>query len=47
MGLSGTEGGRTRLTYFAEEGVFFKTSECHAILYKKGNFLKPGRKYGG
>ena len=26
--LSGTEGGLTRLTYFAEEGVFSKTSEC-------------------
>ena len=25
-GHSVTEGGRTRVTYFAEEGVFFKTS---------------------
>ena len=27
-GHSGTEGGRTFVTYFAEEGVFFKTSAC-------------------
>ena len=27
-GHSGTEGGRTCDTYFAEEGVFFKTSAC-------------------
>ena len=27
-GHSGTEGGRTRVTYFAKEGVFFKTSAC-------------------
>ena len=27
-GHSGTEGGRTRVTYFAEEGVFLKTSAC-------------------
>ena len=25
---SGPEGGRTCVTYFAEEGVFFKTSAC-------------------
>ena len=35
MGLSGTEGGRTRLTYFAEEGVFFKTSECPRFCIKR------------
>ena len=27
-GHSGSEGGRTRVTYFVEEGVFFKTSAC-------------------
>ena len=31
-GHSGTEGGRTRVSYFAEEGVFLKTSDMSAIL---------------
>ena len=35
VGLSGTEGVRTRLTYFAEEGVFFKTSECPRFCIKR------------
>ena len=34
VGLSGTEGGRARLTFFAEEGVFFKTSECSRFCIK-------------
>ena len=42
---SGTEGGRTRLTYFAEEGVFFKTSAC--LRFVEEGFLYPGTKYGG
>ena len=28
-------GGRTGLTYFAEEGVFFKTSECPQFCIKR------------
>ena len=31
-GHSGTEGGRTRATYFAEEGVFFLDLRMSAIL---------------
>ena len=31
-GHSGTEGGRTRVTYFAEEGVFFEDLRMSAIL---------------
>ena len=42
-GHSDTEGGRTRVTYFAEEGVFFKTSACPRFC----TFLYPGTKYGG
>ena len=46
-GHSGTEGGRTFVTYFAEEGVFFSDLRMSAILQKKGTFLYPGTKYGG
>ena len=47
LNLSGTEGGRTRITYFAEEGVFFKT-HVHD-LYKKCTtcILYPRMNYGG
>ena len=45
-GDSGTEGGRTRVTYFVEEGVFFKTF-AHPRFVKEGYFLYPGTKYGG
>ena len=45
-GHSGTEGDRSRVTYFAEEGVFFKTSACPRFSKKKGTFLYPGTKYG-
>ena len=31
-GHSGTEGGRTLITYFAEEGVFFEDLRMSAIL---------------
>ena len=31
-GHSGTEGGRTLVTYFAEEGVFFEDLRMSAIL---------------
>ena len=34
----GYRGGRTRVTYFAEEGVFFKTSACPRFL-KEGYFF--------
>ena len=38
--LSGTDGGRTHLTYFLEEGVIFKTSACPQFV-KEGYFLVP------
>ena len=37
-----TEGGRTRVTYFAEEDL-----RMSAILQMKGTFLYPVTKYGG
>ena len=40
-GHSGTEGGRTLVTYFAEEGVFFKTSPHVRDFVKEGYFLVP------
>ena len=46
-GHSGTEGGRTLVTYFAEEGVFFKTSACPRFCKRRGTFLYQGTKYGG
>ena len=46
-GHSGTEGGRTRVTYFAEEGVFFKISTCPRFWKRRVLFLYPGTKYGG
>ena len=45
-GHPGTEGGRTRVTYFSEEGFFFKTSACRDFV-KEWYFLYPGTKYGG
>ena len=39
-GHSGTEGGRARVTYFAEEGVFFKTSACPRFV-KEGYIFVP------
>ena len=48
MGLSGTcRGGRTRLTYFAEEGVFFKTSECPRFWIKWYLFVTRYEVWGG
>ena len=38
--LSGTEGGRARVTYFAEEGVFLKTSAFPQFV-KEGYFFVP------
>ena len=37
-GLSGTEGGRTRVTYFAEKGDFYK-DVCNFV--KEGYFFVP------
>ena len=44
-GGGGGGGTRTRVTYFAEEGVFFNTSAC--LRFCKGSvlFLYPGTKY--
>ena len=39
-GQSGTEGGCTRVTYFVEEGVLFKTSACPQFV-KEGYFFVP------
>ena len=39
-------GGRTRLTYFAEEGVFFKTSECPRFCIKRVFFCNQVRSMG-
>ena len=39
-GLSIRDMGRIRVTYFAEEGVFFKTSVCLRFV-KEGYFLLP------
>ena len=41
-GHSGTEGGRTRITYFAEEGVFIKTSACQRFC--KSRVLSKNKK---
>ena len=40
-GHSDTEGGRTRVTHFAEEGVFFKTSACPRFCKGRALFLPP------
>ena len=34
-------GGSTRLAYFAEEGVFFKTSACPRFCKRRGPFFVP------
>ena len=39
-------GGRTCVTYFAEEGVFFKTSACPRFV-KEGTFWSQIRSMGG
>ena len=45
---SGTEGGRTRVTYFAEEGVFCKTSARDLRDFvKEGYFFVPRYKVWG
>ena len=40
-GHSGTEGGRTRVTYFAEEGVFFLRPPHVRDVVKEGYFFVP------
>ena len=42
-GHSGTEGGRTRITYFAEGGVFLRPPHVHDFV-REGYFLYPGTK---
>ena len=44
---SDTEGGRTRVTYFAEEGVFFKTSACPRFCKRRVLFCTLVRSIGG
>ena len=39
-GLSGTEAGRTHVTFLGEEGVSFKTSACPRFV-KEGYFFVP------
>ena len=45
-GHSGTEGGRTFVTYFAEEGVFFKTSACPRFCKRRVLFCTQVRSMG-
>ena len=45
-GHSGIEGGRTRVTYFAEEGVFFKTSACPRFFKRRVLFCTQIRRMG-
>ena len=46
-GHSGTQGGRTRVTYFAEEGVSFKTSACPRFCKRRVLFCTQVRSMGG
>ena len=45
-GHSGTEGGCTCVTYFAEEGVFFKTSACPRFCKRRVPFCTMVRSMG-
>ena len=45
-GHSGTDGGRTRVTYFAEEGVFFNTSACPRFCKRRVLFCAQVRSMG-
>ena len=45
-GHSCTAGGRTFVTYFAEEGVFLRPPHVRDLV-KEGTFSYPGTKYGG
>ena len=46
-GLLGTEGRRTRVMYFAEEGVFFKTSACPRFCKRRVLLCTQVRSMGG
>ena len=46
-GHSGTEGGCTRVTYFAGEGVFFETSACPRFCKRRVLFCTQVRSMGG
>ena len=43
----GTEGGRTQFSYFAEEGVLFKTSACPRFCKRRVLFCTQVRSMGG
>ena len=43
----GGGGGRTHVTYFAEEGAFFKTSACPRLCKRKVLFCTQVRSMGG
>ena len=45
-GHSGTKGGRTRVTDFGEEGVFFKTSACPRLCKIRVLFCTQVRSIG-
>ena len=45
-GHSGIEGGRIRVTYFAYEGVFFKTSACLRLCQRRVLFCTQIRRMG-
>ena len=45
-GHSGTEGGRTCVTYFAEEGIFLKTSACPRFCKRRVLFCTQVRSMG-
>ena len=46
-GHPGIEGGRTHVTYFVEEGVFFKTSACPRFCKRRLLFCTNARGMGG
>ena len=46
-GQSGTEGGCTHVMYFAEEGIFFKTSACPRFYKSRVLFCTQVRSMGG
>ena len=45
-GHSGSEGGRTRVTFFAEEGMFLKTSACPRFCKRRVLFCTQVRSMG-
>ena len=45
--LQGGGGGRSRVTYFAEDGVFFKTSACPRFCKRRVLFCTQVQSMGG